>query len=800
MKQFIRKVSLFIAFFTFLEVASYAQNILEPGVSYVARQYVKNGNAFGISGPEYHSVEIKIYKDGSASGIYSVGLNDYDEDGSQMLKLTGSWKNTSKYDRKVIDIFLKYEDEYNYESFHIYVDEDQNAYLRDLNNSPAQLYKKSDLIAEKVKAKEEAENEKRKEEEAEEVRREKQKEIDKDFLSLMQQSRVHYDIIDLGLSVKWANVNLDATFLTEYVGVNGLSYISRAQLDNLGDDLSVNEYRFYDPEDNFLLNYEYGRNEKGDVIIVPYRDHCIDYVAGGSNHGNPYPLGAKDKESCEKALMNSLKHNSRPSLSTLQDQEEWVKTNVESVHYPTKAEWQELIDNCIVSVETNPIRNHPIYLAYYDIHYMDENQLFVKMLRLTSKINGKSIVLPFDSRTGTNYATSQFLSSDPNERTCVHVDANGLSFIEVNRYFSFLEFGRQERLYPRYVFGDINMAGLESDIQATRAKYTSSPYYLEQKQLRDEYEERHTDGMLSIGMPSITVINDGNRRCYEIKAPIIAGKITEKSEVRIAVEPDGDGDFYEVTIHDATESTPAYVMSTGIVVKDKNKKTEELIKQHSVYFISDNWQANVGGEETKNAKGYQEFIAEFHYRRSVVTESQLGDFLFNLNLKELDNTNYNIKYVKEHGFNNAYDQKTSRRLIVTPATNFEIKANNTIKYISGPAPAPRLGTPEILNIGTLKKGSYSNVEIGFDIIESDYPFQHPQTKSFNLSIKSGDEVVKTKYSGTVGNNKKYIVKKLTAGIPYTVTGYIIDQYGIKYESSETIILNSDGTVSIESGK
>ena len=149
MRNIVSHICLLIAVLAFSEAVSYAQNILEPGVSYVARQYVKKGDTFGISGPEYHSVEIKIYEDGSASGIYSVGLHDYDEDGSSKVKLTGRWKNISKYDQKVIDIFLEYEDDINYESFHIYVDSNQKAFLRDLNNSPTQLYKKTALNDEK---------------------------------------------------------------------------------------------------------------------------------------------------------------------------------------------------------------------------------------------------------------------------------------------------------------------------------------------------------------------------------------------------------------------------------------------------------------------------------------------------------------------------------------------------------------------------------------------------------------------------------------------------------------------------
>ena len=50
-------------------------------------------------------------------------------------------------------------------------------------------------------------------------------------------------------------------------------------------------------------------------------------------------------------------------------------------------------------------------------------------------------------------------------------------------------------------------------------------------------------------------------------------------------------------------------------------------------------------------------------------------------------------------------------------------------------------------------------------------------------IKTDEKAIKTKYVETVGNKRKYIIKKLSVGIPYNLTGYAIDQYGVVYESS-----------------
>lgn len=770
MKQLIH-LSLLVAAIFFHEAAAIAQQILEPGVSYVARQYVKNGDAYGIHGPEYHSVEITVYKDGSASGIYSVGMHDYDEDGCIKVNLTGDWSIISKYDKKVLDIFLKYEDNSNYKSFHVYVDSNQKAYLNDLNNSSTQLYKKSDLKPVTVKTEEQI---RRELESSYEIYKQERAVIEKEFASLMRQSKVLYEIVDLGLSVKWGNVNLNHAFCDDdaWDKLWSVAPIHHAQLDYIGDlyhTCRTNE--LYSDED---IVYEYERDKNGDVKKRLYDDSDGEYVGGGSRHGSPAP--SYEDGNVEKALLLSLKYNSNPSLNTPGERAQWAGSCAKSSRYPTKAEWQELMDNCTVSgVEINPSRLHPISRAYYK-NSLDEGDLNVKMLRLTSKVNGNSIVLPFDSIKGTNYATSQYLSSNPNEVTCVHVDANGLSFLEVNR---------SEHIAHRIVFGDISpkiKPSLEADIQAARANYPNSPYALEQKQLKEEFEQKLMDGMLTIGAPSITVkdtlINSTNDNyCFlEIKAPIISGKITKKSRVLVAVDFDiNTGESYrsfnKAKIREASGSTPAYIVTT-YRCRTYLPKTDQWIKRHSVYFVSDNYLYNTRDKEIEYDKDLVLFLRT--YRGGTIDS------------------------VMREGYNNAFNQETSRRIAVTPATYFSLQAYSTIKYESGPAPIPTVGDPEVLNLGITKgKGTYSNIEIGFDIIESDYPLQHPRTQSFDLQIKTDEKAIKTKYVETVGNKRKYIIKKLSVGIPYTLTGYAIDQYGVVYDSSVIITINSDGTVSTE---
>lgn len=778
MKKAALQIFIFIALLIFPEFVSYAQGILEPGVCYVARQYVKNGDAYAIHGPEYHSVEITTYKDGSASGIYSVGMHDYDEDGCIKVNLTGYWNIISKYDKKVIDIFLKYKDNSNYKSFHVYVDSNQKAYLNDLNNSPAQLYKKSDLSTANVKTKEQIKTEaeeqvKKWQEEMDaqfEARKLEKEEIEKEFASLMRQTKVLYEIVDLGLSVKWGNVNLNDAFCEDdaWDKLWSTAPIHHAQLDYLGR--LYHTQRSYDKLDRDRIEYEYERTQNGVVKIRPYNDMDGKYVGGGSRHGSPVPFYGEGN--VKKALLLSLEYNPNPSLNTPGERAQWAGSCAKSSRYPTKAEWQELMDNCTVSgVEINPSRLHPISRAYYKNSH-DEGDLNVKMLRLTSKVNGNSIVLPFDSIKGTNYATSQYLSSNPNEVTCVHVDANGLSFLEVNR---------SEEIAHRIVFGGISpkiKPSLEADIQAARANYPNSPYALEQKQLKEDFEQKLMDGMLTIGAPSITVkdtlINSTNDNyCFlEIKAPIISGKITKKSRVLVAVDFDNTGEYYrsfnKAKIREASGSTPAYIVTT-YRCPTYLPKTDQWIKRHSVYFVSDNYLNNYNDKEIENKGDLDQFLRTFS--------------------KE------SIYSVMREGYNNAYNQKTNRRIAVTPATYFSLQAYSTIKYESGPAPIPTVGDPEVLNLGITKgKGTYSNVEIGFDIIESDYPLQHPRTQSFDLQIKTDEKAIKTKYVETVGNKRKYIIKKLSVGIPYTLTGYAIDQYGVVYDSSVIITINSDGTV------
>lgn len=772
MKEFIRQVCLLIAFFIIPGLVSYAQNILEPGVGYITRWYVEKGHTFGITGPEYHQVEITIFNDGTASSVYSIGLHHYGEEDSKAFNLngTGRWKIISKYDKKVLDIFLKFEDNTNYESFHLYVDSDLKAYVRDLNNIPTQLYNKANVLAEEREklAEEQAKKEQ------EEARAREWSDVTQRYDSLMLKNRVFYEIIDLGLSVKWANVN------QSYAFAGSIKYM---QLDNMGDLKhprrlytldgldKVEKYEILRDELNF--KYEYYIDTKGNVDIRQFYDKHSAYVAGGNRQGYPYSVNDKDRRiTIQDALLYSLKENPNPSLSNLKDQEKWAKTYAASGHYPTKAEWQELMDNCTVTgVETNPILNNPIRMAYYK-HFGVKEESHIKMLKITSKINGKSLFLPFDSRKGTNYATSQYLSSNPNEVTCVHVDINGLTFIEVNR---------EEEIAHRHVFGEINMASIKAERQAAKDKYPTSPYALEQKKLREELEEKITDGMLTIGAPSITMKGTSRQSSnwidIEVKAPIISGKITKNSIVLVAFDTGANGEFSNVlskaVIYEGDGDTPAYIVAKDVIY-EKNTKTKELIKQHCLYFVTDNRLA-ISDKEITNDRTLDMWLSEFCKKE--------------------------LTWVMENGYNNAFNQKTKRRLIITPATYFSLYgANNTVKYESGPSPIPVVGTPKVSNLGKTKgKGTYSNVEIAFDITESDYPFPHPQTQSFNLRITSTsvDKEIKTKYIETIGDTRKYVIKNLTAGIPYTLTGYATDQYGITYKSSATITINTDGTIFTE---
>lgn len=683
MKQFIQQLFLLIAAFAFLESVSYAQQILEPGVPYIVREYVSNGDTFGIHGPEYHSFEITIYKDGSACGVFSVGLHDYDEEDAYRFKMTGDWRNTTQYDKKVVRIFLNYEDNHdNYLSYTIYVDDAQKAYLSDLNNKPSQLYKKSELLAEKIakeqevikQAEREAQDAKM-EAEQKAIRQAKREANEKEYYSLMKQSKVLYEIIDLGLSVKWANVNLVRAFYDDsfWDKLWSVGPIDQAQLDNLDGSLGHTHRMYKLNMRNEMPQYLFYKDQAGEVKKRPFVDIDSTYVAGGSKHG--YPVRYLGSDDIERALMLSLKYTPNPSLNTPQEQENWAKTYAKLGHYPTKAEWQELMDNCTVTgVEINPARNNPISLAYYNDTNRDKDEyLSVKMLRLTSKVNGKSIVLPFDSRNGTNYATSQYLSSDPNEVTCVHVDANGLTFLEVNR---------EEKIAHRCAFGDINMASLESDIQAARAQYPHSPYALEQHRLRDEYDNHLKEGMLSIGAPIITVQVADNRRYLEIKAPVISGEITSNSMVLVALDTNiPEGDRYDVrslvkaTIQKSDGSNPAYIILSSPMatrVKETNPKTGEPITTHQVFFISDNYMSRLDDKEIRTLKDFNQFLTTFKYDS-------------NNKIKK------NYYYDPLTGFNNSYDLETSRRLIATPTTYFRISSDNIVEYESGPSPIPQIG-------------------------------------------------------------------------------------------------------------
>lgn len=493
--------------------------------------------------------------------------------------------------------------------------------------------------------------------------------IKEQYISLTKKSAVVYELVDLGLSVKWGNVNMNSAFENDKSWSNspiGNVYAAQwAQLDEMG--YTYFPYWKFDSKewlggspnnrakDNNYLRWYFEKNAEGKVVTRLYEDSDWEYAAGGPKHGQPHSVVTDD---LKKALLLSLKHKPNPSLSTPQAQAEWVTECCKIAHYPTKAEWQELMDNCTVSgVESNPVRSHPITKAFYEYHpFWRERDDFLnrRMLRLTSKINGNSIVLPFDARGGTNYATSQYLSSDPRFATCVHVDSTGLSFVEVKR-----EKGIE--VAHRIVFGVINMDALKSDIQQARSQYASSPYALEQEQLKKEYDEPFMSGVLSIGAPTIEV---KSKYYIVIKAPVTNGVITDKSLVRVAIDyglssSSKDDIFHLTSIIPAQGEKPAYVMWSG-EIKRKDEDGEPIDK-HNVIFLSDNIKE----------------MRKLYPQEPEITSRYLFEGFLRI---------FYYKYKKSKGFNNCFDWKTNRRIIVTPMTYFRIDKKKSVEYISGPRP------------------------------------------------------------------------------------------------------------------
>ena len=780
-KSFLYLLLAILTLVTF-ETASSAQSAsLEPGVSYVLRQFVNKGSLFDMSGPEYHSFIITIYNDKSASGVYLVGLNDYEEKDAVKFKMTGWWRNSSKYDKSVIEIRLKYEDDNNYLSHTIYVDADHNAYVDDMNNASAKLYRKSELDAEK----ETKETQNKAAEEAEALRKaqeaQRNVQIVRRYLRFMRNSMVLYELVDLGLSVKWANVNLCKAFTTDTLDT--YAYTPDAQLDALGNMYS---YDWSDPTDWSFSSINrgwYTRDDKGNVSVQLYVDPDADYAAGGKKHGEPHTYVGKE---LKEALLLSLKYNPNPAAP--QTTEERAESFEKIAHYPTKAEWQNLMDNCLISgVETLPSRSNPIAIAYYD-NYASGSELEElqarRMLKITSKINGKSIYLPFDARGGTNYATSQYLSTDPRNMTCVHVDSTGLSFVEVKR-----DTPRAER----FVFGDINMKALEADIHRARAEYRNSSIAIEQGKLKEEYEEILMRGVLSIGSPTIEVKQlDDSSRHVEIKAPIISGISTDKSKVMVAIDASGNGgiEFHDAMIIEGNDKMPAHIIWSGIV-NSTSSKTGRSPKTHRVFFISDNINyyrgfepiavgsksINLCGEPIWNENSFNQFMSSFGYAH--------GD--------------RGYKYEKGKEFNNFYDYCTKRRIIVSPMTFFGFAKNNTIQYFDGPAPI-QIGLPQILSVGKATESEpniYYDVIVALNVKDGDYPFGHPTAQSVNLNVKNMiDKVdVKVTYNEHSDNNYVFTINALSLEIPYHFAWRVIDQNGGIYGSSINLVVNKDGSMS-----
>lgn len=702
MKSFFRRICLLIAVFTVSGVASYAQSFLEPGVSYVAKQYIKNGNTFGISGPEYHSIEITTYKDGSASGIYSIGLHYYDEDGSFKVKLTGRWKNISKYDKKVIDIFLKYEDESNYESFHIYVDSSKMAYLRDLNSTPVVLTEKKPELKE-PEFESFTQNDQTREMNAKRD----------------EETLVPYEVIDLGLSVKWGNLN---------------AYSSRGRLRET-DEQQIDYSNLFDKWPKREERKEYGFIKRKSIEKFErtgWYDPLEDYVAGGKHHGDPIP-----KNKITDIFDNPMRGSGDSQYKLIE-------------HTPTTAEWKELMDNCTIAVDTL----HDYFYAWYEssqqIRKICDDTPFI---RLTSKINGKSIVLPFGS-----YRTCQFLSSNPDMATCVCVDESGLSFVERER-------GRYQD--TRMVYGEINKDVLQPGIQKARASVLTEAWYLEkieQEKLEQEYEEQLWNHVSRIDAPTVSV-NGENLR---IIAPV--RNIGDVKYTYVCFARDGERSWKDYRVQ--VQHKNKYGYKYGYIeceVPLSNFNSEWF----NIYFLS-----------------YNDIFVGYQTLNDDIKESSTADF--EKSTKE---------FVK---FKNEYQKQNERRYLVSPVTRFKVGKYKSINYDSDylMPPVPQINQPVVLNIGTpkgKKEITYNNVEVAFDITEEKaWPVEHPRLEDVYFSVVGQEkEKINIQSNGLTGNTHKYIIKKLHAETPYKFTVTVIDQYGGIYKKRVTITLKPDGTVSYE---
>ena len=580
MKISIRQILTTIAMLFVCALTMFAEGILKTGVTYEARQFVSKGDYLGIEGPEYHSIEITTYNDGTARGLFKVSLKGFDGDVSNSFRLKGTWSDASLYDKKLIEITLY---DSNNRSYTIYVDQNHNAYIDDINSSPTKLYNKSELDAEKIALEKQiqADNQRLKEEMA--AREADRKRTDVELAKVREQKQEYYEIVDLGLSVKWANLNN-----ISFRGAGGdHEYERGCQLDYIGHEYIPTRYK---PHDSFTYQYakSYYQKENGRVT----RDvlYCSEskYIAGGEKFGEPIPTSKNHVR--EEFLYKQKKLYGKTTLTPLQTEElnKYSKTE----HYPTTFEWKELMDNCYVAgIEVHSLKKEPAYIDYINIHgqdswpsfwmHGDEDYHNNRMLRLVSKINGNSIVLPFNLKTGTNYQTSQRLSTDPDKCTVVHVDATGLSFKEI-------DLKKEKEVTGRFVYGDIDFETLKEGIQKAKEEY--EPYALEQEKLAQEYEEQLMANVLILGAPIVETVDAGRTGesvKISIKAPIVSGKATKDSRVLVYIDKDpfklgsvSNDSHITANIIAQNGQNPAYIEYTAWVKSNT---------EHYFFFLSLNF-------------------------------------------------------------------------------------------------------------------------------------------------------------------------------------------------------------------
>jgi len=767
---FLTTVLVFFAFNT----PSFADTpILKPGETYVMQQYKSKGDLFNMSGPEYHSFEITTYSDGSAGCVYKVGLYDFDEKEAFKVNLTGKWKYTSQHDQRVVRIFVECDTETRYLHYIIYVDAKLNAYLGDMNNAPTKLYLKKDLTAAKLQQ-EAAERER---ERLDEEMYEKNKQ---EYYTSLQNSRAYFELVDLGLSVKWGNLNGTYEWGEEDTDFNTETHLRDLQNDHLNVVEWASNWSKYNPEDEI--------RRSGRISSPPFRyferDYagrvvCTKYSSSYKSSMGKYAfIGDPDNKYLIRALLFTRKHKNQ-DFATPDEQKEWEERIKEHpAHIPTKAEWQELMDNCTVSgIETVPARS----LRYFGgLWYNKDRYYDRRILRLTSKINGNTILFPFDSELGAYYDVLSVTNIiDPHKRILVYVDSTGLSFKEEERS----ETPKLRCAGARIVHGKINNYDeLKSELDTFKK---------EQEVLAQEYEEQLMNEVITLGPPSFFVKSrsEYGSCVVEVKAPVISGIYTGDNHVYCYVDVSGTSPVdlfknyhHEVKIIGEKGEKPEYVVKE--ISLSAKTYAGSPIENHSIYFVSDN---NVG----KCSEGYfyDDFLRSYEYK---------------------------TYYTGKHA--NYLNEMVDRRLLISPKTVFKVNEDKTVKYISGSVPptpftitSPELvsvgayqfkdstgiqvGVPIILAPGTpkgKKTVKYHEVEIGFDIKDFASPADNSRIQSFDLAVKGGEkEKIKITYNGESGTTHKYIIASMTAGQTYLVEGCVKDENGKESRTSASLVLNPD---------